>query len=178
MKVISLWQPWATLVVTGHKQIETRGWNTQYRGPILIHASKKWNSELHETVGNIGAEPILKEMGYSGTYKRGEGGWVTNLPLGAIIGVVYLEETAPTNHWLSIFGDIIKTGPATRFAGKEDKERAFGDYGPDRYGWLLSNPIQFKEPIPAKGMQGFWNYDIDLSKIKTVDTRNFTNAGN
>lgn len=170
MKVISLWQPWATLVVTGHKQIETRSWNTHYRGPILIHATKKmpkWEElppMLRSQILPMLDADEIPDFNY--------------LPKGALIGVVELEETAPTNHWLSVFGDIIKTGLATRFAGKEDKERAFGDYGPDRYGWLLSNPIQFKEPIPAKGMQGFWNYDIDLSKIKKVDTRNFTDAGN
>jgi len=40
MKAISLLQPWATLVVTGVKTIETRSWGTKYRGPILIHASQ------------------------------------------------------------------------------------------------------------------------------------------
>lgn len=39
MKVISIMQPWATLIVLGHKKIETRSWNTKYRGEILIHAS-------------------------------------------------------------------------------------------------------------------------------------------
>ncbi len=40
MKALSLLQPWATLVVIGVKQIETRSWSTAYRGPLLIHASK------------------------------------------------------------------------------------------------------------------------------------------
>lgn len=41
MKAISLWQPWATLIATGAKQIETRSWATSYRGPIAIHAAKR-----------------------------------------------------------------------------------------------------------------------------------------
>lgn len=41
MKVISLRQPWALLVVLGHKKIETRSWKTTYRGDLLIHASQK-----------------------------------------------------------------------------------------------------------------------------------------
>lgn len=40
-KVISLWQPWASLVVEGVKTIETRGWSTKHRGPLLIHAAKR-----------------------------------------------------------------------------------------------------------------------------------------
>ncbi len=39
MKVISLLQPWASLVVMGYKKCETRSWNTKSRGTLLIHAS-------------------------------------------------------------------------------------------------------------------------------------------
>ena len=41
MKALSLKQPWANLIATGLKTIETRIWTTQHRGPILICASKK-----------------------------------------------------------------------------------------------------------------------------------------
>lgn len=41
MKAITVLQPWATLLVTGKKHIETRSWKTNYRGEILIHAGKK-----------------------------------------------------------------------------------------------------------------------------------------
>jgi len=40
MKVLSLKQPWAELIVTGKKKIELRVWNTKFRGEFLIHASK------------------------------------------------------------------------------------------------------------------------------------------
>ncbi len=46
MKTLSLLQPWATLVVMGVKQIETRSWRTDYRGPLLIHASKGKAGEI------------------------------------------------------------------------------------------------------------------------------------
>jgi hypothetical protein len=38
MKVLTLKQPWATLVAEGIKQYEFRSWKTNYRGKILIHA--------------------------------------------------------------------------------------------------------------------------------------------
>jgi len=41
MKAITLWQPWATLVALGYKEIETRSWPTSYRGPLAIHAAKR-----------------------------------------------------------------------------------------------------------------------------------------
>lgn len=40
MKLISLTQPWAALVAHGFKRFETRGWFTDYRGPLAIHATK------------------------------------------------------------------------------------------------------------------------------------------
>ena len=38
MKVITLKQPWATLVAEGIKEYEFRSWKYNYRGEILIHA--------------------------------------------------------------------------------------------------------------------------------------------
>lgn len=40
MKVLSIKEPWATLIIKGCKQYEFRSWKTNYRGKILIHASK------------------------------------------------------------------------------------------------------------------------------------------
>ena len=38
MKVLTLKQPWATLVAEGIKKYEFRSWKTKYRGKLLIHA--------------------------------------------------------------------------------------------------------------------------------------------
>lgn len=40
MKALTLYDPWATLVVLGEKQFETRSWSTSYRGLLAIHTSK------------------------------------------------------------------------------------------------------------------------------------------
>ncbi len=40
MKAISLKQPWANLVATGAKTIETRKWSTKYRGDLVICSSQ------------------------------------------------------------------------------------------------------------------------------------------
>ena len=45
MKVITLKQPWATLVAEGIKKFEFRSWKTKYRGKILIHAGKGVHKE-------------------------------------------------------------------------------------------------------------------------------------
>ncbi|MGV8151345.1 MAG: ASCH domain-containing protein [Candidatus Woesearchaeota archaeon] len=62
MKVLSLKQPFAELVVSGRKKIELRKWNTKFRGEFLVHASK------------IPHPNAMKEFGFS------------ELPTGCIVG--------------------------------------------------------------------------------------------
>lgn len=41
MKALSVQQPWANLIASGEKTIETRKWKTEYRGDLLIVSSRK-----------------------------------------------------------------------------------------------------------------------------------------
>jgi len=41
VKTLSIQQPWAALIAAGVKTIEVRTWRTEYRGPLLIHATKR-----------------------------------------------------------------------------------------------------------------------------------------
>ena len=38
MKVLTIKQPFASLIAEGYKEYEFRTWKTKYRGPLLIHA--------------------------------------------------------------------------------------------------------------------------------------------
>lgn len=38
---LSIQQPWAWLIVSGHKPVENRTWHHPFRGRVLIHAGKK-----------------------------------------------------------------------------------------------------------------------------------------
>ena len=40
MKVLSIRQPWAWLIIHGGKDIENRTWHTKYRGRFLVHAAQ------------------------------------------------------------------------------------------------------------------------------------------
>ncbi|MFB2983878.1 DnaB-like helicase N-terminal domain-containing protein [Microseira sp. BLCC-F43] len=60
IKAITLHQPWASLVGR-HKHYETRGWSTDYRGKIAIHAGKataNCSTELLELIGNVRDLPM------------------------------------------------------------------------------------------------------------------------
>lgn len=62
MKAISLWEPWASAMATGHKRNETRSWGTDYRGDLLICAAKRVPSPdelllLADVLGNLQITP-------------------------------------------------------------------------------------------------------------------------
>ena len=45
MKVLTIKQPWATLIMQKDKRFEFRSWQTKYRGKLLIHAGKGIDKE-------------------------------------------------------------------------------------------------------------------------------------
>lgn len=48
MRVLSVKQPWASLIASGRKSVELRSWSTKYRGPVLILAgSGIWRGTDH-----------------------------------------------------------------------------------------------------------------------------------
>lgn len=40
MKVLTVKQPFASLIINGYKKFEFRSWKTKYRGELYIHAGK------------------------------------------------------------------------------------------------------------------------------------------
>lgn len=147
MKCISLWQPWATLMAIGAKTIETRSWRTDHRGPLAIHAAKKWSGELHR----IGiSEPFFaalrKEYGLLGAAILGP----QVMPFGAIVAVVDVTGCCSTAGLQNVSGD----------------ERAFGDYQANRFGWI-TDPTKLRrldKPVPWKGSQGFFEVPDEVIK--------------
>lgn len=81
MRAISLWQPWASAIVLGLKSVETRDWETKYRGPILIHAAKTWQRSQRDFAD----------------YEHSVGRLPERVPLGALLGVAELVNCAATD---------------------------------------------------------------------------------
>lgn len=141
MKCLSLWQPWATLLVSGRKRVETRSWPIRHRGPLLIHAAKKWTQELSTMALD---EPFRSAL---------EG---CKVEFGSIIGRVTVRECYPTERvnlmdadcGLGVSGNVLSIGTT---------EAAFGDYSPGRFAFLCVESVAFDTPIPFRGMQGLFD---------------------
>ena len=134
MYVLSLLQPWASLIVMGVKTIETRRWQTQYRGPLLIHAGQRKAGAL------VALEPpIARHIPH-----------FESLPFGCIVGQVVLADIIPVaSLYLS----------TTALARQSLELNAFGeDEDLNRYAWLLEDAVQFEKPIPARGHLHLWQF--------------------
>jgi hypothetical protein len=151
MRSLSLWQPWATLWAHGIKQYETRGWNTNYRGELAIHAAQRWDLNLARLCQTEPFRSALESLGYTIPAHEIHGPADCGLPRGGVIGVVLIEDckftggVAPQN-WLQ---DLTK------------KERAFGDFSKRRFAIQAGQqrPIPL---VPCKGAQGLFFLPNDV----------------
>lgn len=46
MKVLTIKEPWATLIIDGYKMYEFRSWKTNYRGKVLIHSGLSIENDM------------------------------------------------------------------------------------------------------------------------------------
>lgn len=157
IRVLSLTQPYATLVIAGAKKIETRSWKCPQAligQRIAIHASKGFADMGTEGFVRLCcAEPFKTTLRaayrYGIPFEQHEEGrlYPGDLPRGCILGTARL-----TGCWSTNQDDLVDRLPET--------ERAFGFYGPDRWMWGLDRMQVFPQPIPAKGSLGLWKWEM------------------
>lgn len=131
MKVLSIKEPFASLISLGIKKIETRSWKTNYRGEIYIHASLTMNTIKDKNR----KDKLLSLLPDNYNFKQGY-----------IICKAYLKDCIYMDEE---FINKIK---------KEKVEYLCGHYEIGRYAWVISDVKLIKE-IPAKGKLGIWNFD-------------------
>ncbi|HZC06481.1 MAG TPA: hypothetical protein VE338_12665 [Ktedonobacterales bacterium] len=156
MKTISLWQPWASLMATGYKRIETRSWSPfkLCQGELVaIHAAKRWTADERDICAD---EPFKRCL----TLAAERGLWDFDQPaLGCVVAIARFQMVIPT---LGGFD----------YDRMSDDEYAFGNYAPGRYGWVFSQ-VRPLRPIPARGMQGIfdWQVPADLCYVEAKSSR-------
>lgn len=140
-KVLTLTQPWASLVAVGAKRIETRSWSTRYRGRLLIHAAKGLAGMTERAYRDLcQSEPFASALTAGGFAEPAD------LPRGAIVAVC----------------DLVDVQPIDLFSLPPEPERSFGQYAAGRFAWHLANVWRLPEPIAASGAQGLWTWSGEL----------------
>lgn len=143
VKCLSLWQPWASLMALGHKTVETRSWHTMVRAKIYIHAAK--TLEGIKYLNPLAAVKIEDALCMT-TYEM-----VKELPFGALVCKGFLYECVDAPSALRVYSD----------------QEHFGDFSEGRFAHLYRD-IKEIDPIPVRGLQGFFFADIEPQ----MDTNN------
>lgn len=168
MKALTIYQPWASLIMVGAKPFEFRGWNPRERGGsyaaligqrIVIHAAARRMRSIEigfildrlRQDGDASAELCLhRELAMpvlSAAYAMslcdddGSGTW---LRYSAGLGTAVLGE--PRNGF-----DIAEEFGVPRANDSDRDEHA-------NWGWPMLDVEVWDEPVPMSGFQGFWNW--------------------
>jgi hypothetical protein len=170
MRCLSLHQPWASLLASGAKCVETRSRPLPHRGPLLIHATKTWGPDLAEIAVGPHFRAALERAGivFEATEEACMRGW--GMPFGAIVGRVDVVECYPTERVKVDAGVLTAYEMPTTppWLGVGPAEHAFGSYSPRRFAILCRNPVRFANPVPYRGERGLFDVPDELAKGATA----------
>jgi hypothetical protein len=180
MYVLSLTQPWASLMALGEKTVETRSWRPPAHAVgqrIAIHAA----AGLSPIGGERGLRRLLDTEPFTATLfvKREQlglpftGGDLATLgfpqacarilPRGVIVAWGTLHAVHPTEQAVH----TIQT------SGWPEHELDFGDYTSGRYAWFFRDVHTVDPPVARRGGQGLRVLPVDtvdqvMSRSRTI----------
>ena len=131
MKALSVRAPWWWAILHG-KPIENRDWYTNFRGPVLLHASKFWKDV--DVLGDWNDVLDMAEddgIDFPSDWPKEE----MQEKSGCLVGKVTIV-------------DCVRSHPSSFFVGE--------------WGFVLRDPVIFENPIPFKGALGFFNVPDEL----------------
>ena len=127
-RALTLWQPWAWLVMHGFKPIENRPKSVTYssfRGPIWIHSGLHFDEERYD----MAAALLRRIHPYARMPARSR---FLDYPRGVILGRVNVIGVLPP--------------------GGSKMDWHFEDH----YGFILRDVVKLAQPVKCRGYQGIW----------------------
>ena len=150
-KALTVWQPWASLIIANVKPFEFRGWPAPraLRGrEIAIHAGARpvRKAEIADLIVRLRSPEAWRTTGLTEAalpllerWHRAPG----LLPLSSVIGIVTLGEPVRAHEIFEGFGHHVNDSDRDQHSN---------------WAW----PMQYVQPLvpiePAKGAQGFWQW--------------------
>ena len=136
MKTLSVKQPWAWLICAGYKDIENRTRKTNYRGRILIHASKTKLEEYYEIITEFSRAGYTIVMIYDKKEYKGK-------------CIPFYE----CSEMQAIIGEVTIVDCVQNYKSKWAE--------PGSWHWVLADPVLYDKPIlNIKGKLGLWEYPM------------------
>lgn len=158
MKALTIWQPWASLIIAGAKPYEFRKW----RAPrsiigqrIVIHAAAKSIdsdevAHLHHLLAYNGTDEVLREIAAETCLIADKAlpvlrlAHVGDLPLSVGLGTAVIGEPRLGTEIAEEFGV-----PRANDSNRDQHAN---------WGWPMLDIEAWPEPIPMSGKQGLWNW--------------------
>src|SRR5262249_51831028 len=128
MLAITVQQPWASRIVAGVKQFETRPWAPTHLGPLLIHAARVNPGYLTADHPAVRACPDPRPVR------------LHILPRGMLIGMV----------------EVIGCEACDQHIGVTALERSLGYWKPSNFAFHLARAVALPTPLPCIGQLGLW----------------------
>lgn len=143
--VITLKQPWASWVMWGWKTIETRTHN-KFKALAGVEELGIHAGLRYDNSGLVLNNPYLSPEAVRESL---------NVPLGVILGTVNCFEGGVPLLWMHENKALVECEKTLR------------------YGLFFKDPVQFEEPLLAKGELSIWYYDLETKqKVRKPEKEN------
>lgn len=141
MKAVTLHEPWAALVAAGWKEVETRDWYTNYRGPLAIHSSVHPPDKIEISRLTF----LLGSKGYE----------LPEFQMGRVVAVCHLAACVPTQ-LVGVRAQQIKP----QFSPKHgwEVELQVGNYDSGRWAWILRDVRRLDRAVFVRGQRKLWDW--------------------
>lgn len=166
MRALNLWEPWASCIAAGLKQVETRSWRLP-RGalgePVAFGAAKAWHrDEAEEALLCLGNVPGALDR--LGAHLGGDPWKSASYPLGCVVATATFTACVPTQNVRVRTADDgdrrlyrdVDWGP--QLLSIPMVERELGGYDFGRFAFVLGDVVKVDQPVPARGKQGWWEW--------------------
>jgi hypothetical protein len=191
MKALTIWQPWASLIMVGAKPYEFRRWDFRAREArlvgerIVIHAGTRPAKldEVEDVIADgrggvaqdVGA-PLLKRLAAAlrqeradmAPYRAAMAAYRARQRRPRMVGDGEpVEPIKPNGQTLPLAcglgtAKLLKPRKCTAlFGGRPDA----GEIDLDMWAWPLAELAPFAAPIPCRGAQGFWDWPFREERV-------------
>lgn len=154
-KALTIYQPWATLIIIGAKPFEFRKWNFADKP----HLAKRIGQRV---IIHASARPVKREelLDILRRIDDGESALRTDLARPYIEALLsgILDKTPMAMPLSAGLGSAVLGEPVSAAKMFADKVADSDRLDQHMYAWPMIDPRPFPAPVPAKGAQGFWNW--------------------
>lgn len=148
MRILSMWQPWASFLLYPTNAMPVKRWETRAFPP---RQTLPLEVAIHATLRRDALRDLMHLPEFVEAQRRAG---IHHFPLGAIIGVATIVEVIRTE----------EVGHRAMGAPTPDAlDLKLGDYHAGRYAWRMAFASPLRERIPFKGRQSvLWDAPAEL----------------